>query len=417
MKKHILIVSQYFYPENFRINDIAVEWVKRGYKVTVLTGIPNYPQGKFYKGYNLFKKRNECWNGIDIIRIPLVARGKTSVGMVMNYFSFVVSGFFWKCFTKIKADLVFTFEVSPMTQALIGVWYSQKYKIPNYLYVQDLWPENVEMVTGITSPIVIRPISKMVNYIYRNCDEIFATSPSFVREIQKRVPERAEKVLYWPQYAEEFYSPTEEKSDLIPQDDVLNITFTGNIGTAQGLDILPQTAKLLKEQDVKVRFNIVGDGRNKAHLIACIKESDVEEYFNLIGWQPATSIPSILSASDAAFLSFANNALYSKTIPAKLQSYMACGIPILASACGETKCIIEEANCGLVADINQRENMADTIISFLNTSKDRRDDMKLNAINYYRTYFDKNQLHDFVLREMWREKEVGKNVKCREANE
>ena len=116
-QKHILVVSQYFYPESFRINDICKEWIKRGYKVTVLTGIPNYPEGKFYKGYNWFKRKKETWNGIDIIRIPLIARGKSSFKLVLNYFSFVYFGFFWKMFTRIKADLVFTFEVSPMTQA------------------------------------------------------------------------------------------------------------------------------------------------------------------------------------------------------------------------------------------------------------------------------------------------------------
>ena len=168
MKKHILIVSQYFYPEQFRINDIATEWANRGYQVTVLTGIPNYPQGKFYKGYGWFKNRKEIWNNIEIIRIPLFARGKSSIGMVLNYFSFIVSGWWWKCFTRVKADLVFTFEVSPMTQALIGVWYSKKHKIPNYLYVQDLWPENVEIVTGIHNRYIIGAIDKMVDYIYKN---------------------------------------------------------------------------------------------------------------------------------------------------------------------------------------------------------------------------------------------------------
>ena len=195
MKKHILIVSQYFYPEQFRINDMACEWVKRGYRVTVLTGIPNYPQGKFYQGYGWFKRRKESWNGIDIIRIPLIARGHSSIGMVMNYLSFVVSGFFWKCFTKIKADYVFTFEVSPMTQALVGVWYAKRRKIPHYLYVQDLWPENVEIVTGIHTRAVIGPIEKMVKYIYRKSDRVLATSPSFVREIQKRIPDEAERSL------------------------------------------------------------------------------------------------------------------------------------------------------------------------------------------------------------------------------
>ena len=145
MKKHILIISQYFYPEQFRINDIATEWVNKGYKVTVLTGIPNYPEGKFHKGYGWFKKRKDVYNGVNIKRIPIISRGKSSIRLFLNYISFVVPGFFWKIFTRLKADCVFIFEVSPMTQALPGVWYARKRKIPCYIYVQDLWPENVEI--------------------------------------------------------------------------------------------------------------------------------------------------------------------------------------------------------------------------------------------------------------------------------
>ena len=141
-KKHILVVSQYFYPEQFRINDICEEWVKRGYMVTVVTGIPNYPQGQFYEGYGLHKKRKETWNGIEIIRIPLVARGHNSIGLILNYMSFMITGFFWSHFTKVKADMVFNFETSPMTQVKVGCWFAKRRHIPNYLYVQDLWPEN-----------------------------------------------------------------------------------------------------------------------------------------------------------------------------------------------------------------------------------------------------------------------------------
>ena len=394
MKKHILIVSQYFYPEQFRINDIAAEWVNRGYEVTVLTGIPNYPRGKFYSGYGWFKKRKETWNGVNIIRIPLIARGNNSVCMVLNYMSFVVSGFFWKIFTKVKADIVFTFEVSPMTQALIGVWYSKKHKIPNYLYVQDLWPENVEIVTGIRSKMVIGPISKMVNYIYKNCDKIFATSPSFVKEIQKRTPGEEDKVIYWPQYAEDFYHPTDMKSSLIPQDGVLNITFTGNIGTAQGLEILPEAAKCLKEKNLKVRFNIVGDGRNKENLISEVKSYDVEEYFNMIGQVPATDIPGILSASDIAFLSFADNPLYSMTIPAKLQSYMACGCPILAVADGEVRRIISESNCGFCLNFGDMDGFVKVIETL---EKESLSKMGESAEEYFKQHFQKKLLMDRIV--------------------
>lgn len=390
-QKHILVISQYFYPEQFRINDICTEWVKRGYKVTVVTGIPNYPQGEFYDGYDLKHKRTEEWNGIKIIRIPLVPRGKNAIGMIANYMSFVASGYIWKCFTKIRADYVFTFEVSPMTQALLGVWYSKKYKVPNYLYVQDLWPENVEIVTGIHSPIVLKPIGKMVDYIYKNCDEIFATSPSFVKEICKRgVAE--EKVHYWPQYAEDFYKPMERKSiPEIPEEDVFKIIFTGNIGYAQGLDILPKTAELLKKEGAKVKFYIVGDGRYKEEFENEINDRDVADMFQLIGRQPAERIPELLAACDAAFLSFMNNPLFEKTIPAKLQSYMACGMPIIASASGETKRIIEEAECGGCCEIGDVEELKNNIFQSINKHLNQ---MKENSRDYYMKRFQKQVLLD-----------------------
>ena len=312
-QKHILVVSQYFYPEQFRINDICAEWVKRGYKVTVVTGIPNYPQGKFYSGYGFFKKRKENYNGVEIIRLPLIARGKGSIGMIANYFSFVISGFFWKLTSKIKADLVFTFEVSPMTQALLGVWYAKKHKVPNFLYVQDLWPENIEIIGGIHNKLVINSIGKMVNYIYANCDRIFATSPSFVAEIQKRC-ENKNKVTYWPQYAEDFYKPasvddTFEGLSNLNSDGTFKIAFTGNIGQAQGLDILPKTASILKSQNRNVKFIIVGDGRSRTEFEKNICDLNVEDMFLMLGRQPAQSIPVILAHCQAAFLSFMNAAL------------------------------------------------------------------------------------------------------------
>lgn len=387
-KKHILVVSQYFYPEQFRINDICTEWVKRGYKVTVLTGIPNYPQGEYFEGYDLVHKRTEEWNGIRIIRIPLIPRGHNSIGLVANYFSFVISGFIWKALTKIRADYVFTFEVSPMTQALIGVWYAKKNKIPHYLYVQDLWPENVEIVTGIHSPFILKPIGKMVDYIYKNCDQIFATSPSFVKEICKRGVDE-EKVHYWPQYAEEFYRPMEPSKD---RDKRFTITFTGNIGYAQGLDILPKVAEKLKKRHTQVKFLIVGDGRYKDEFENEIRKRNVSEMFELIGRKPAEEIPQILADSDAAFLSFMDNPLFAMTIPAKLQSYMACGVPIVASATGETKRIIEEAQCGVCCDIGDINALESGIKWLSDQNRERIETLSRNARLYSREKFDKENL-------------------------
>ena len=390
-QKHILVISQYFYPETFRINDMAAEWARRGYKVTVLTGIPNYPMGKFFEGYGYAKKRRETWNGIDIIRIPLIPRGNSSVGMMANYGSFVISGFFKNLFSNIKADYVFTFEVSPMTQALIGCWYAKKHNIPHYLYVQDLWPENVITVTGITNHTVIEAIDKMVDYIYKNTDEIFATSPSFVDAIcNRKVKVDKNKVHYWPQYAEEFYQPLEKVNvSEIPDDGSFKIAFTGNIGTAQGLDILPKTAKLLKNENIKLV--IVGDGRYQEELEKEIRKRSVQKQFLIIPRQRAERIPELLSVCDAAFLSFKDDPLWTKTIPAKLQSYMACGLPVIASAEGETRRIIEEAKCGICCGIGNAAELAEGI------KRLRQMDLKAmgeNSRTYCENYFDKKQLMD-----------------------
>lgn len=392
-KKHILVISQYFYPEPFRINDICVELVKRGYKVTVLTGIPNYPQGEYYEGYSLTRKRTEEWNGIRIVRIPLMARGKSSIGLICNYLSFAASGYIWKSLSKIKVDYVFSFEVSPMTQALIGCWYARKHQVPHYLYVQDLWPENVITVTGISNPIVIKPIDKMVDYIYKNTDEIFATSPSFVEAIcnRKRSVSHS-KVHYWPQYAEDFYKPMEKTSvEEIPEDDSFKVIFTGNIGTAQGLQILPQAAEILREENVK--FVIVGDGRYLDEFEQEIQKRNVQDKFIMIARQPAERIPELLAACDAAFLSFQNDELWTKTIPAKLQSYMACGMPIIASAEGETERIITEAECGVCSAIGDVDKLSENIIIM---TKDDLNKMRHNSRKYFERNFEKQELMDQI---------------------
>ena len=394
-KKHILVISQYFYPESFRINDMCIEWVKRGYKVTVLTGIPNYPQGRFYEGYGYTKRRKESWNGMEIIRIPLIPRGNSAFGMVCNYLSFVVSGFLWKVFTRVKADYVFMFEVSPMTQALVGVWYAKKHKIPCYLYVQDLWPESVEVVTGIRSKLVLGPIGRMVEYIYKRCDKIFTASQSMAEEIVKRnVSDH--KVEFWPQYAEEFYRPMEAEHNDISEKFV--ITFTGNIGYAQGLDILPRVAELLKQQNSNVIFKIVGDGRYKKGFEIDIKNKNVSEMFEVLGRKPAIEIPEILADSDAAFLSFADNPLFAKMIPAKLQSYMACGIPIIASVTGESKRIIENAECGICCSIGDTRGLRDAIVKISRMQKDERQILGENARKYCEKHFDKKTLMDYMER-------------------
>lgn len=400
-RKHILLISQYFHPETFRVNDIACEWVKRGYKVTVLTGIPNYPMGKYFDGYDLKHHRREYWNGVEIIRIPLIARGNSgnkiinAVGMTANYLSFVFFGHRWiksREARNLHADLVFTVEVSPMTQALIGCWYAARYHVPSYLYVQDLWPENVETVTGIHNRLIINPINRMVDWIYAHSDQIFTTSPSFVKAIVNRKNHvDKSKVHYWPQYAEEFYRPMEPQHvDGIDKDDKsFKIAFTGNIGTAQGLDVLSKAAELLKDVDVK--FIIVGDGRYQPEFERQIRERSVQDNFIMIPRVSAEQIPKILSCVNAGFISFNKTPLWEKTIPAKLQSYMACGKAIIASASGETERVIHEAECGVCVEIGNEKALANGIIKIM---KMNSRELGIKSREYFELHFDKKKLMD-----------------------
>ncbi len=391
MNKHILIVSQYYFPENFRINDIAKEWVNRGYKVTVITGIPNYPKGKFYKGYGYFRKRKEIIDGVNIKRLAIFPRFNNSLFLALNYVSFVISGWFWAKFTNIKADLVFNFEVSPMTQALPAIWYAKRKSIPSFIYVQDLWPDNLQIVGGIKNKFVIKRVNKMVDIIYTKATKILVTSNSFRQTIVDRGVDE-NKVVLWSQYAEDFYKPL--KTKYRSKNDDLRIIFTGNIGDAQGLDILPKIANELKNRGLsqRIKFVLVGDGRSKERLVKLIQNNELSEMFDFLDPIPSQDIPELLSKSDVAFLSFDNNELFSKTIPAKLQSYMACGMPILAIATGESKRIVMESECGFVSEPGDVYLAVSNIIKILELDKEIFENMSKNSFKYYKKEFNKSHL-------------------------
>ena len=402
--KKLLVATQYFYPENFRINDMCIEWVKRGYDVTVLTGIPNYPLGDIYDGYKREYKEEE-WNGIHIIRLPVHERGHNLFTLFLNCWTYVHYGKKWV--DKVANDnggifpfdTFFTFEVSPMTQALVGAYATKKYGVKSILYVQDLWPENVIEIMDIKNPIVIKPIERMVKKIYRDTNIILATSESFVKAIQDKIKDKStiDKVKFWPQYAEDFYKPLKKNKP----NDKFRICFTGNIGKTQGLEILAETAKLIKDdyaknnKEIDIEFVIVGDGRNKGEFISSIKKNDVEDMFILMGKKPAEEVPEILSTCDVAFLSFANIDIFKMTIPAKLQSYMACGMPILASAIGETKKIIEDARCGVCCEIGDERSLIEEVYYFKN-NREMLVEMGKNSIEYCSKHFNKNILMDEV---------------------
>ncbi len=392
----VLIVSQYFYPEQFRINDIAKELSERGYKLKVVTGIPNYPRGRFYKGYNIFGPRREKFHNIPIYRIPIVPRGKNNFTLSVNYISFVTSGTLWAIFSKENPDIIFAFGTSPITQAIPAILLGKRKKVPVILYLQDLWPETVIEVLNIKNKFLKKFFSKISDYVYRNSSKILVSSKSFAdRLISRGIPNT--KVEFVPQYAEEFYKPVPKKNTGLVSQDRFNIVYTGNVGYVQGLEKLVEAAKILKESEkTNVHFNIVGDGRFKDELIEIAKNKGVIDSFTFIPQQPAQKIPEILAECDLAYLSLKDSLIGRITIPAKLQSYMACGIPVLAVIRGEAANIVKEAQCGFVVEEDEPHKIAEVIEKVSQMQKKELAQLGTNGLKYYDQHFSKTVIMDKI---------------------
>ncbi len=377
----ILIISQYFYPETFRVNTLCAELVRRGHQVTVLTGYPQYPQGKIYNGYGFNLPYETTWCGAKIERIKMLPRGKTPVGLLLNCFSFIIQGKKWVKKCKEKYDAIYVFEVSPVTVGLPAVEYKRKFGTPIYFNVQDLWPENVEIVLGIRNKMIIGIINKIVDKIYCASDRILCSSKSFVENISQRGIEK-EKVVFWPQFCTEPEFANAIKPECY-NDEYFNIVFTGNIGQAQGLELLVDTADKLR--DTNVRFFLIGDGRAKDKLMKRVSELNLEDVITFINRVSEEEANVYIHFADCAYLSFQKNKLFNMTLPAKLQSYMACGTPIIAVAGGETVRVIKEAQCGFVCE-QDVEMLVDLIKNNILLSKELSL-MRLNAKRYFKKNF------------------------------
>lgn len=386
----ILIVTQYFYPETFRVNSLCAELVKRGHDVTVLTGFPQYPQGKIYDGYGFNKEYEHEWNGAKIERLKVLPRGKTPIGLLLNCITFVREGKKWVKNCTEKFDAVYVFEVSPVTVGLPAAEYKEKFGTPVFFNVQDLWPENVEVVLGIHNKLVINVINKIVDKIYSASDKILCSSNGFVENIKARgVP--AEKLVFWPQFCDEPNFTNAEKPEIYCDDD-FKIVFAGNIGEAQGLDLLLETAKRLKNRN-NIKFYIVGDGRARKRLEETAKANELQNVL-FAGKVSVDEADRYIHFADCAYLSFKDNEVFNMTIPAKLQSYMACGTPILVAAGGESAEIIKKADCGFISERNPVELSG--IIERIAGSSNEVSEMRKNAYEFYSRNFKKENTVDYL---------------------
>ena len=349
--KKILIVSQYFYPESFRVNDIASQLVQRGFDVTVLTGIPNYPSGKFFKGFSIFKTKKEIfYQGVKVIRLPIFARGKNKISLALNYLTFWVLGSLFSLFTTKRFDLVFTYGISPILQGSIANIYARRFKVKSYLYLMDFWPYSIEAVDGIRNKLILKYLGKISKSIYLRSDKILISSQGYESDLIKFGVDPS-KIIYWPQYHEDFYKPLQPDYSITPEinPNRFNITFTGNLGYAQGLDSFIEFIKEYKDKlaTIGCMFNFIGDGRAKIELKEQVLNYHLENLVTFMDSKRSERIPQYLANSKVALLIIKDNEFMNKVLPAKVSTYVGCKTPILAIATNPLAEFIEKYHFGI----------------------------------------------------------------------
>lgn len=395
----ILIVSQYFWPEEFRINDLAIELTERGHEVTVLTGNPNYPKGKFYQGYG-FKFAIEKYRGIKIYRVPIIARGKASgFRLAMNYLSFAINGSLFSLFHRKKYDASFVFAISPITAVYPALFHKFLYKNKVILWVQDLWPESVNSAGKLNSSFISNCLTKMVKQIYKSSDKVLVQSEGFIQSIEgKGVTKK--QLEYIPNWAEDVYSDkskiAEDKfSNKVPKG--FNVLFAGNIGEAQDFDSIVQAAEITKKLP-EIKWIIIGDGRKKSWVEFEITRLGLQETVFLLGRYPMEDMPSLFVHADLMLLSLKDEEIFSMTIPAKVQSYMAFGKPIVGMLNGIGADVIRKADCGYVGNAGDYTMLANNIIEAYQQDPNILIEKGINGKNYYNQNFSKKVIIDNLIR-------------------
>ena len=397
-KKKILFVCQYFYPETFRGNDIAFHLAEEGHDVHVVTGIPNYPKGKFFPGYGLFKKRHEVINGVRVTRLPLVPRGEDNKIMLMlNFFSFFIVGWFWMLFHALwhKYDLVFCQQLSPVMMSSPAVLYKKMRRVPLYTWVLDLWPESLTAAGGINNKYILGFFNLFVKSEYKNSDKILTSSKSFDQSILK-YGDYKDKVIYYPQWSDgasnayglNFALP-EKLKELSSNGDFI-VMFAGAVGEAHGMECNMQA--VLKTKEYKnIKWVIVGDGRRLDWVRSFVKENGIEETVITLGRFPSETMPLFFEKADVMLVSLTDSPLFNMYSPAKIASYMAAERPIIAALNGEGGEVIKAAECGWNVKAGDSDSLAKLVIALSQTDKQELAVKGQKGKAYYDKFFTKDE--------------------------
>lgn len=405
MKKKILIVSQHFWPENFRISDIAQGFFESDIEVDVLCGTPNYPNGIVPKEYGFFKGMRQNYNGINLYRSWEIPRkGNSSLRIFLNYLSFP----FFSTFTALsllgkKYDAVFCYETSPVYMVFPAIIYSKLRHVPLTTYVLDLWPENLYSVLPLKSSFLRNICRVTSHWHYKKSDKLIAMSPSLNKKLTDITNKPKQLIATIPQYCESFYEEEIVDPSLAQKyKDFFKIVYAGNISPAQNLEVAVDAAVLLKKNGIaRIKFIIVGDGMSRQAIEHYVVKQDVCEYFDFLGAKPARDMPIYHTLADCLFAPLAKSELIGLTIPAKITSYMAGKKPIITCIDGEGSDVISDACAGLTGNSGNARQLYQNIKLIYKMPASRRQALGDNAFKYHLLHHSRamvlKQLIDFIL--------------------
>jgi glycosyltransferase involved in cell wall biosynthesis len=391
---NVLIVSQYFYPERFIINEVALDLARLGHRVTVLTGMPNYPDGRLFAGYLWPWIRRERYQTIDVIRVPIIPRGKSAFQLVLNYFSYAAAASVLAAVLVPKqVDVVLVYEPSPITVGIPAIAVKLVKRSPILLWVQDLWPETLLAVGAVRSPHIINAVRKLVRFIYGRSDVILAQSKAFIDKIHALAPPNAD-VRYFPNPADSFYRPIVLPADA-PERELLRPGFqvicAGNMGAAQNLDVVIGAAERLRHR-TDIQWSLIGDGAARRWVEEQIQERDLHRTVQVIGPFPSEKMPALLSLADVLLATLRKDDVFALTIPSRIQSYLASGRPILAAIEGEGARIVKEAMAGASCPPGDPDQLAEAIETFYQKPVSEREAMGRAGRDYFEREFDRDVL-------------------------
>ena len=393
-QKKILVVTQHFWPENFRINDIVEGFLQDGIAVDVLCGLPNYPKGEWFPGYSASGRFEQEWHGARLYRCKEVPRrGNTSVNIFLNYVSWP-----WYAAHALHRlpggyDAVFCFNTSPVLMCWPAIRYAKKHHIPFTNYVLDIWPENLYSVLNVKNK-ALRAIAQGVSdALYKKADRLIAMSEPLQQRLCQRTGMPPQKIAVIPQYCEDFYAVPQPDAALQAQfGGRFNLVFTGTFTPAQSLETVITAVQDARSHGADMlHLLLVGDGMSRAALEAKVKELHAEDAVTFYGSVPATDIPKFTALADALIVCLSDSPDLGLTVPAKVASYMAAGKPVLASMDGAGNAAVAAAG-GLSSPACDAAALADNLLALTRMDAAQRAAMGQSAKEYYLAHYRRSEL-------------------------